>query len=103
MPHRPPTNFTCPHCRARYKVVRAKAGADTVRRGLLCTVCHQPLTSTEGDDLVFEILPCKSKGTRLVIGSERLGLWPGPISRSATSKANSTCCALSVHAASARA
>jgi len=43
-----PTLFKCPHCGARYKVVRAEATA-AINREITCLACELPLVGREGD------------------------------------------------------
>src|SRR5262245_55852655 len=44
-----PTEFFCPGCGSRYKVVRVQADADLHARLIHCKVCKQPLTPTDGE------------------------------------------------------
>jgi hypothetical protein len=44
-----PTEFFCPGCESRYKVVRVKADADLPHRLIHCKVCKQPLTPADGE------------------------------------------------------
>ena len=44
-----PTEFFCPGCGSRYKVVRVKADADLPHRLINCKVCKQPLTPADGE------------------------------------------------------
>ena len=44
-----PTEFFCPGCGSRYKVVRVKADADLPYRLIHCKVCKQPLTPADGE------------------------------------------------------
>src|SRR5262245_17007878 len=43
-----PTEFFCPGCGSRYKVVRVQADADLPHRLIHCKVCKQPLTPADG-------------------------------------------------------
>ena len=45
-------NFVCPHCQARYKLVRVKAEPSMPYQALHCRVCRQPLAAIEGDDVL---------------------------------------------------
>ena len=45
-------NFACPHCHARYKVVRMRAEPCVAHGVLYCRVCRQPLASSEGGDIL---------------------------------------------------
>lgn len=45
-------NFVCPHCQARYKVVRMRAQPGVAHETLHCRVCRQPLASIDGDDIL---------------------------------------------------
>jgi len=44
-----PSDFTCPHCQARYKIVRMQSEPGVAHRMLQCTVCGQSLAPTEND------------------------------------------------------
>jgi hypothetical protein len=44
-----PTEFFCPGCESRYKVVRVQADADLPYRLIHCKVCKQPLTPADGE------------------------------------------------------
>src|SRR5262245_32668341 len=44
-----PTEFFCPRCGSRYKVVRVQADADLPHRLIHCKVCKQPLTPADGE------------------------------------------------------
>ena len=40
------SDFACPNCKSRYKLVRVRLNAD---RLLHCRVCKEPLTPTDGE------------------------------------------------------
>ena len=44
-----PTEFFCPGCGSRYKVVGVKADADLPHRLIHCKVCKQSLTPADGE------------------------------------------------------
>jgi len=44
-----PTEFFCPGCGSRYKVVRVQADADLLHRLIHCKVCKQSLTPADGE------------------------------------------------------
>ena len=43
------TEFFCPGCGSRYKIVRVHADADLPHRLIHCKVCKQPLTPADGE------------------------------------------------------
>src|SRR5262245_17624389 len=45
-------DFGCPQCQARYKVVRVKAGPQTINRPVHCKVCQRPFDSSDGEDIL---------------------------------------------------
>src|SRR5262245_4065831 len=55
------TNFICPGCQARYKVVRAKSESRAADWSLHCKVCKQPLAATEGEDVLKYFLISRPK------------------------------------------
>ena len=57
-----PEDFTCPQCQARYKVVRMAAEPGTSHGTVHCRVCHQPLASIEGDNILKYFLVKSPKG-----------------------------------------
>ena len=46
------TDFTCPGCGARYKVVRVKAEAGRPHRPVQCLVCKKPLAASDGENIL---------------------------------------------------
>ena len=42
------SDFTCPNCKSRYKLVRVRLNPDFPSRLLHCRVCKEPLTPTDG-------------------------------------------------------
>src|SRR5215831_1357599 len=58
-------DFICPGCQARYKIVRAKSAARSRDLPLHCKVCKQPLTATDGEDILKYFLIRRPKATRL--------------------------------------
>src|SRR5262245_65629659 len=44
-----PSEFFCPGCGSRYKVVCVQADADLRHRLIHCKVCKQPLAPTDGE------------------------------------------------------
>jgi hypothetical protein len=46
------TDFICPGCQARYKIVRAKSEPRSSDWLLYCKVCKQPLAATDGEDVL---------------------------------------------------
>jgi hypothetical protein len=59
-----PTDFICPGCQARYKVVRVKAEPRSRDRPLHCKVCKQPLAATDGEDILKYFLIGRPKARR---------------------------------------
>jgi hypothetical protein len=59
-----PEDFACPHCQARYKVVRMMAGPGASHPTLQCKVCRQPLASTEGNDILKYFLLSRPRASR---------------------------------------
>src|SRR5215510_16421104 len=59
--------FECPQCQARYKIVRVKAGPQTVNWPVQCKVCTRPFVSKDGDDILkyFLIDRPKTGGPRI--------------------------------------
>jgi len=59
--------FECPQCQARYRIVRAKAGPQTIDRPVQCKVCAQPFVSKDGEDILkyFLIDRPKTGGPRI--------------------------------------
>ena len=51
------TDFICPGCQARYKVVRVKAEAGRPHRPVQCLVCKKPLAATDGENILKYFLP----------------------------------------------
>ena len=47
-----PQDVACPHCQARYKIVRIKSDPDTIYQPLQCTVCERRLAPTDGDNIL---------------------------------------------------
>ena len=45
-----PSNFECPACGARYRLVRVKKPPEVQDRPVVCISCKKPLSSREGDD-----------------------------------------------------
>jgi predicted Zn finger-like uncharacterized protein len=60
-------DFECPQCQARYKIVRVKAGPQTIDRPVQCKVCAQPFVSKDGEDILkyFLIDRPKTGGPRI--------------------------------------
>jgi hypothetical protein len=56
-----PQDFACPECQARYKVVRMRTEPGASYPTLQCTVCHQPLAATEGDNILKYFLVGRPK------------------------------------------
>ena len=54
-----PADFVCPWCQARYKVVRLKSELRSRDFPLHCKVCKQPLTATDGEDILKYFLICR--------------------------------------------
>jgi hypothetical protein len=52
--------FSCPRCRAHYKVVRVKSEAGATHPMLECRVCQHELAPTEGDDILKYFLVGRS-------------------------------------------
>jgi hypothetical protein len=44
--------FACPHCGAKYKLVRMRQTQPVAQLTLSCRVCHNPLPGTEGGDIL---------------------------------------------------
>jgi len=44
--------FGCPLCQARYKIVRANAGPETINLLVHCIVCQRPFVSRDGEDIL---------------------------------------------------
>jgi hypothetical protein len=62
MNHDHSQDFSCPQCQARYKVVRLKAEPRVSHPALQCRVCHEPLASTEGENILKYFLVSRPKG-----------------------------------------
>jgi rubredoxin len=56
-----PTNFICPGCQARYKLVRAKAETRFRDVPLHCRVCKQPLAAMDGENILKYFLISRPK------------------------------------------
>ena len=41
------SDFACPNCKSRYKIVRVRLNPDFPSRLLHCRVCKEPLTPTD--------------------------------------------------------
>jgi hypothetical protein len=66
-----PQDFSCPHCQARYKIVRIKSDPGAIYQALQCAVCEQRLAPTDGDDILKYFLVSrprrkKSGGNRAI-------------------------------------
>ena len=46
------SDFICPGCQARYKMVRAKSAARSRDLPLHCKVCKQPIAASDGEDVL---------------------------------------------------
>src|SRR5262249_44732209 len=55
------SEFECPQCQARYKIVRVDAGLQTINRPVYCKVCRRPFTSREGEDILKYFLTDRPK------------------------------------------
>jgi len=56
-----PTNFICPGCQARYKIVRVKSEARASDGPLHCKDCKQLLAATDGEDILKYFLISRPK------------------------------------------
>jgi hypothetical protein len=43
------SDFTCPNCKSRYKLVRVRLNPNFRSHLLHCRVCKEPLTPTDGE------------------------------------------------------
>src|SRR5262249_21362440 len=43
------SDFVCPNCKSRYKLVRVRSEPGLPSRLILCRVCKEPLTPTDGE------------------------------------------------------
>jgi len=59
-----PADFVCRGCGSSYKVVRVKSDAGLPHRMIHCKVCKQPLTATDGEDVLKYFLISRAKAKR---------------------------------------
>ena len=59
-----PADFTCRGCGSGYKVVRVKSEPGLPPRMIHCKVCKQPLTPTDGEDVLKYFLISRAKAKR---------------------------------------
>jgi hypothetical protein len=59
-----PADFICRGCGSGYKVVRVTADAGLPHRVIHCKVCKEPLTSTDGEDILKYFLTSRAKAKR---------------------------------------
>ena len=67
------TNFVCPGCAARYKVVRVRAEPNLAEHLLHCLVCKGLLAAMDGDYALKYFLVDKGNSTTLVRRKRRYG------------------------------
>jgi len=56
--------FTCPHCGAKYKVVRVDAPVADTLREVICRSCGGPLQGREGRSILKYFLVSKREDRR---------------------------------------
>ena len=61
------SDFACPNCKSRYKLVRVRLNPDLPSRVLHCKVCKEPLTPTDGEHALkyFLVKATKRNGFNL--------------------------------------
>jgi len=79
------SEFECPQCQARYKIVRVDAGLQTINRPVYCKVCRRPFTSREGEDILKYFLTDRPK-----TGSPR-GRWATLVDTQSLRQSSSGC------------
>jgi hypothetical protein len=65
-----PAPFECPHCKAKYDIVRMEALPVEADTEITCIGCGGPLTGREGPFLLKYFLVSRRQGTRAAAGGD---------------------------------